>query len=177
MALVKCKECGSEVSDKAQSCPKCGAPIIVSIPTKKKTSMLTWTVGGVIALIFYGAISGHNSTTSSSISEPQQAQEQLAKIEADNKKSNENIDNAIQASHFLKKSLRDPDSLQYDHVIATENGTICYEYRAKNGFGGVNRGKAFYLPKEDKFRMSEMDSFGKTWKRECAGKSGENIAL
>ena len=27
MALIKCSECGHEVSDKAASCPKCGAPI------------------------------------------------------------------------------------------------------------------------------------------------------
>lgn len=25
MALVKCKECGTEISDKAEACPKCGA--------------------------------------------------------------------------------------------------------------------------------------------------------
>ena len=24
MALIKCKECGNEISDKASSCPKCG---------------------------------------------------------------------------------------------------------------------------------------------------------
>ena len=27
MALINCKECGNEVSDKALSCPQCGAPI------------------------------------------------------------------------------------------------------------------------------------------------------
>lgn len=27
MTLIKCKECGQEVSDKAKSCPKCGAPV------------------------------------------------------------------------------------------------------------------------------------------------------
>lgn len=27
MALIKCSECGKEVSDKANSCPNCGAPI------------------------------------------------------------------------------------------------------------------------------------------------------
>lgn len=27
MALIKCNECGNEVSDKANACPKCGAPI------------------------------------------------------------------------------------------------------------------------------------------------------
>ncbi len=27
MALIKCSECGKEVSDKAPACPNCGAPI------------------------------------------------------------------------------------------------------------------------------------------------------
>jgi len=27
MALINCPECTSEISDKAPSCPKCGAPI------------------------------------------------------------------------------------------------------------------------------------------------------
>lgn len=27
MALIKCPECGTEVSDKAAACPKCGCPI------------------------------------------------------------------------------------------------------------------------------------------------------
>jgi uncharacterized membrane protein YvbJ len=31
MALIKCTECGNDVSDKATSCPKCGNPIITKI--------------------------------------------------------------------------------------------------------------------------------------------------
>ena len=27
MGLIKCDECGNEVSDKAESCPRCGAPV------------------------------------------------------------------------------------------------------------------------------------------------------
>lgn len=30
MALIKCPECGTEVSDKAASCPRCGCPINVA---------------------------------------------------------------------------------------------------------------------------------------------------
>lgn len=30
MALIKCSECGNEVSDQANSCPKCGAPLKVT---------------------------------------------------------------------------------------------------------------------------------------------------
>lgn len=58
MALVNCKECGTEVSDKAYDCPKCGA----KLRTAERTTfgkiikylfigfnilMLIWLVGGV----------------------------------------------------------------------------------------------------------------------------------
>lgn len=47
MALIKCKECGTEVSDSAKNCPKCGAP------TPKKTSLLTWFALFLFLLIGY----------------------------------------------------------------------------------------------------------------------------
>ena len=31
MALIKCKDCDNEVSDSAESCPKCGAPIVKAV--------------------------------------------------------------------------------------------------------------------------------------------------
>ena len=34
MALVKCKECGKDISDKAEQCPACGAPTALK---EKKT--------------------------------------------------------------------------------------------------------------------------------------------
>ncbi|MDO4171854.1 MAG: zinc-ribbon domain-containing protein, partial [Prevotellaceae bacterium] len=36
MAIVKCSECGKEVSDKATSCPNCGAPLqtVIQAPTQ-----------------------------------------------------------------------------------------------------------------------------------------------
>ncbi|MEM1113239.1 MAG: zinc ribbon domain-containing protein [Pseudomonadota bacterium] len=47
MALVECRECGSQISKKAKECPHCGAP-------QRRTSALTWFVA-VIA-VFMGAI-------------------------------------------------------------------------------------------------------------------------
>lgn len=35
MALIKCPECGKEISDKANSCPNCGCPIVE--PSKEGT--------------------------------------------------------------------------------------------------------------------------------------------
>lgn len=46
MAIKPCKECGGPVSDKAESCPQCGAK------QKKKTSMLAWF--GLVLLVLAG---------------------------------------------------------------------------------------------------------------------------
>ena len=62
MALVKCKECGQEVSQKASSCPKCGAPI------KKKTSFFTWIVAIVLGFWLIGFLSKQDTSPSSSSS-------------------------------------------------------------------------------------------------------------
>ncbi len=46
MALIRCRECGKDVSTEASACPGCGAPIN-SAPTKKKSEI----IAGVIVLI------------------------------------------------------------------------------------------------------------------------------
>ena len=46
MSIKPCKECGGPVSDKAESCPQCGAK------QKKKTSILAWV--GLVLLVLYG---------------------------------------------------------------------------------------------------------------------------
>lgn len=38
MAMIKCKECGQEISDMAQACPKCGNPTDVKV--KRKSPVL-----------------------------------------------------------------------------------------------------------------------------------------
>lgn len=39
MALIKCKECANEVSDKAKSCPNCGAPIDPPIASDEQSTL------------------------------------------------------------------------------------------------------------------------------------------
>ena len=71
MALIKCSECGHMISDKAQRCPKCGAPVVVSespmtqtpaptaspyqkdIPEHTKRSKSTWLyiLLGILAVL------------------------------------------------------------------------------------------------------------------------------
>ena len=57
MALVKCKECGNEVSRKAKACPKCGAP-----PPKSWGGFAV--LGGAVIVIGIANAVTPNSTTS-----------------------------------------------------------------------------------------------------------------
>lgn len=59
MALINCSECNTEISDKAISCPKCGAPQKLSpqVPAKK-TSWLVQIGGSIILLCVGFAIVG-----------------------------------------------------------------------------------------------------------------------
>lgn len=52
MALNKCKECGGEVSDKAKTCPKCGAPV-----KKSGVSVIAIVVAAFFILIVFSMIS------------------------------------------------------------------------------------------------------------------------
>ncbi len=62
MAMTKCEECGADVSTKAESCPKCGAPISPKKPVKekKKTSLLTWLIVLLIGLSVLGSMLGES---------------------------------------------------------------------------------------------------------------------
>lgn len=50
MALINCKECNKEVSDKASNCPGCGAPIAVK-PEPKPGDFIPYTDQEVAVLL------------------------------------------------------------------------------------------------------------------------------
>lgn len=61
MALIECGECGREVSDKAASCPGCGAPIGAqgkTVKAKRAGAGLETTGFLLIAGAVVGAIAG-----------------------------------------------------------------------------------------------------------------------
>jgi hypothetical protein len=70
MAIKPCKECGAPVSDKAESCPMCGAK------QPKETSVLTWVCVGILGLAaIIWMYSGKTPSTSSGVVSTTQATE------------------------------------------------------------------------------------------------------
>jgi uncharacterized paraquat-inducible protein A len=65
MALVKCHECGKEISAQAAVCPSCGAP------AKKKTSPVTVVVAVLIAAVAVFAVLGGQPRGSSAAHQQQ----------------------------------------------------------------------------------------------------------
>lgn len=127
MALVKCHECGTEISTEAKTCPKCGAKV------KKEIGGGTVLLIAIATLVGAFAILGDGTPSA-----PQAAQtpEQKAQQAAEDKR----YAVAATAARLLRESMRDPESLKIDSLRVNQDANIvCAEYRARNGFGGMNR--------------------------------------
>ncbi len=155
MALVKCKECGSQVSTEAKHCPHCGAAV------PKKTGAITWIVLGLFVGGFVLSLIGTNAEQSEKVSSAQKEQARLAALtpeqraaeekikaaEAVKKATEEKLDNArFACEEFVKKTLHDPGSAEFDdfrEFWAKEERPHLYHVqaslRAKNGFGALRK--------------------------------------
>lgn len=164
MALVKCRECGKEKSSAAETCPHCGFK-------QRKTSLLTWIVAifiGVPILVGVFVSAGHESAPP----KPLTSEELATK-----KKKDEAVQRAAAGAVMLKKTMRDPDSFKLESALVINgSGAVCYEYRAKNGFGGINPGQAVLSADGKKFKSDEMDGFVALWNKECTDKPGTQTA-
>ena len=146
MTLIKCNECGKEVSDQAESCPHCGAPIQGSSAHKIKTKPNGCSGCLAVCGIFIGfiVIGGVISNINVPKKIPENSKQSL------NLDGNEAGGRLVRGrsgcERTLKKALRDPDSLQGDDYTiieaSPEKWTAKIQFRSRNGFGGLNDGVA-----------------------------------
>jgi hypothetical protein len=168
MALVRCPDCGSEVSDQAAACPQCARPIRAAQPSSgkpvpRKTSPATWGCLILIVVAVIGAVisQSNQSGSSSSGTDPEQAKKDAA------------VQRAVLGARVLKKAMRDPDSFKLESALVIDGSrAVCYDYRAKNGFGGYNTGHAVLAGDGTTFKTNEMPGFTKLWNKQCSGKQG-----
>ena len=104
MALKKCKECGEEISKKAEKCPKCGSP------QKKKTSLFTWLISILVIFWAFGYFSEtpETGTTSTSASKRTLSPKQAAikNVELDFSWSKDGLGNIMEADFIIKNNSK-----------------------------------------------------------------------
>lgn len=160
MAIINCGECGAPVSTEAKSCPACGASRKVfrrPAGTKKQTSWLK-KIGIVFGVMFGvslvgGIAAGVSGTNSGAQTESTQDKQQKHMTYQ-----------AYLAAKAVKASLRNPDSLSFEQILANDDGSIiCMTYRAQNGFGGMNIEHVV-------FKDGDPSQSHARWHAHCAGK-------
>ncbi len=128
MSLSPCHECKNQVSSDAKHCPSCGAK------QDRPVSKL-----GLLLAILLG-VSVFQCTRPESKTVPTKTPEEIAAEEAQAKASRARYSFAAEFVKAIQTTLRDPDSLVVETLLVNEDATTgCASYRAKNGFGGMNR--------------------------------------
>lgn len=128
MPLIKCPECGKEISSAAAACPNCGHPAaLVETPRQPATpppkSNRIGTVQGLLMIVGASVVGC------------------LVMFNAELGGGNDgSFDRMAKAESALKSRLYDPGSYQQiDSKTYQRNGggySVVIHYRAKNGFGG-----------------------------------------
>jgi hypothetical protein len=86
----------------------------------------------------------------------------------------------------IRKTMRNPESFVLESALLIQGtDAVCFEYRAQNVFGGMNRGRAVlsgarFVPGLDgqavlaqaQLKTSDEPGFSRLWNKECANKTG-----
>lgn len=149
MSIIKCNECGADVSTEAKACPKCGAP------PPKRTSLAVRLVVVLLGVTFVGV--SVQQSLGLGPSRPEPTAEQKAASQAAARRAT----TAAAAMKVLRQNMRDPESLVWEDVRADADGRlVCLQYRARNGFGGMNREQAVV-------KDGTVSSSPSVWNKQC----------
>lgn len=150
MAMIECKECKTPISNKAKTCPKCGAKV------PQKTGLLTKLVAVVIGIGVIGAIVGQSNAPPAPV---------LTQAQIDQKQKDEiQFQRVVRVLKALKATAKNPKSFELNDALLMDDGTLCATYSATNSFNAV-------VP--DQKAILSDGSFG-SWSKYCAGKVGKN---
>jgi hypothetical protein len=128
MALIKCKECGSMVSNKAGACPSCGAK-----PRKSIGTFSGLIIIGMAVWFFAKVFGGGSSST-------------VANSQVD--KCDDPTMAFVMSQNFVKKNLKSPSTADFPYInndgvrvskISDCNYQVIGYVDSQNGFGAMVR--------------------------------------
>ena len=183
MALVKCTDCGAEISAAAVACPKCGAK------PPKRTKLSTWVVGAVMLMVVSRCVLDASERTeqlaqqavkSAPVVAAQTPAEKAvaaraATAVADGKALAETqFQRAVIAAKTVKRSTKNPASFELTGAVRTDKGAICIEYSGTNSFNATVPGYAVLTP-DNKLSSNDNAGGNAAWNKHCARQRGENM--
>ena len=117
MAIKQCKECGNQVSDKAQSCPSCGAK------QPKKMGIFAWIAIICVGMLVIGAIA--DGGDGSSVSEPSPKELALQNLGFDFEWGKAGFDSVMEINMTIKNNgTKDVKDLTVECVHSSNSGTV-----------------------------------------------------
>lgn len=197
-----CWNCGISVSALPAAPPPQGAPksSTHSHEHRQRVGQYIWVIaiGAVASVILLILFTGPSTPPSPPVSpaeagaraQQQQAVEakertgegreeafeasQHAAQDAASEKEQRDLSRAIITARIMRSAMRNPDSFKLIQVILMPSGVACFDYRAENGFGGMNRDQAV-LYHRTKIVADDDPRFPALWNRECADKVGQDV--
>jgi hypothetical protein len=168
MAVVKCRECGKEVSDKAKSCPHCG--VARPAPESKFGLYLKLGFGAVLVIAIVRCSSDQEDRKSQAASEAQRIEssktpEQRTREVAQKAKDEAEFQSVVARLRAIQATTKNPASFELVDAILLSDGTLCAVYRGTNSFNAVVT--------ENKAIAKDLRVVD--WNRFCGGKSGKDM--
>lgn len=178
MTLMACRECGAKVSTEASACPSCGAkpPKPPKAEWRKKPAFVAFSL--FVALLIYGHATREPDSRSATPVEPPAKNLPTPPSKPPEVKRNTEVgENTVYGGmRLLKMNMRDPSSFQLESAVLMDSKAICYTYRARNGYGGLNLEHAVLNHEGTAILTEQMNGFAATWNRDCRKKGGHDYA-
>ena len=168
MGMVKCRECGKDVSNEAKTCPHCG--VATPAPESKFGLYVKLGLGAVLVIAMVRCISDQEDRKSQAFAEKQRIEalktpEQRAREDAEKAKKESDFQSVVSRLRALKATTQNPNAFELVDAILMNDGTLCATYRGTNSFGAVVT--------ESKAIAKDLTIVG--WNRFCGGKRGTDM--
>lgn len=161
-ALTNCKTCNHQVSKTAKSCPSCGEKLRMGAFAK----VIFWILATpLILMVLPPFISGFS--------------EGAGLVSPEQKKARQDDEARFKLAwsrvSAVKSLMRDPESFALESVHVTHADIVCIEYRARNGFGGMNR-ESVIVDGVQPYQSTDDDGkFRRKWNELCAAQESWNL--
>ena len=168
--LTACKTCKAQVAWDAKTCPQCGVKNPAPTPIYRRPFIVTVAI--VFSLITYSCVSLFSSVSSEyDKKEAAKSSETKAADKAAVDRQHAGWARASAGAKALTAAAHDPGSIVWNSAfVVDKTSAVCYQYRAKNGFGAIRLFNAVLARDGVTIKTENEKGFPSLWNKECTGK-------